>query len=85
MSILRKRGLVVELEYFVSTSLSWSNLDISSWLGENNIEMLPGGVGTEFVKNLHVGQDVIMRGPFGNFVFEKFDRNPEEVKVEVFE
>lgn len=39
------------------------------------VQMLPDGVGSNFVRSLEVGNDVRMRGPFGSFTFKDFGRN----------
>jgi len=39
------------------------------------IELLEDGVGSEVLKNAHIGDEIIMRGPSGIFTFNQFDRN----------
>ncbi len=37
------------------------------------VKILPSGVGSDFVKALQIGSDVVMRGPLGSFTVQNFE------------
>ena len=38
------------------------------------IKLEPQGVGSDFVRNLKIGSDIVMKGPAGNFIIRDFNR-----------